>query len=59
MDAMSFAEVKHALCEHFEGETMGHVRVLQRLKQGSTTLSEFNTKFSTTAAPALSQMTPM
>ena len=56
MDTLSFAEVQKGLCDHFEGETMGHVRALQRLKQGTTPLGEFNTKFSTTAAPALSQL---
>ena len=50
---MTYSELVTALRAHFEGETMGHMRKLQRLKQGNTPLADFNEKFSTTAAPAL------
>lgn len=56
---MSYEELKEKLCIHFQGETMGHVRTLQRLRQGNTPLDEFNQKFSTTAAPALASMSEM
>ena len=56
---MSFGDLQQALHEHFEGETLSKVQALQRLKQEATPLCEFNKKFVTTAAPALSQMSPM
>ena len=57
--AMSLADLRQGLSEHFEGESLGNVRTLQRLKQGATPLNEFNKKFTTTAASALAQMSTL
>ena len=56
---MSLDDLRKGLCEHFEGESLGNVRALQRLKQGATPLNEFNKKFTTSAAPALAQMSTL
>ena len=57
--AMSLDDLMRGLCEHFEGESLGIVRTLQRLKQGATPLNKFNKKFTTTAASALAQMSTL
>ena len=53
---MPYGQLKSALLEHFQGETMGQVRKLQGRRQGSQNLHEHNTKFSCQAAAARSQM---
>ena len=56
---MSLTDLRQGLCDHFEGESLGNVRTLQRLKQGATPLAQFNKKFTTTAASALGQMSTL